>query len=55
MVFGKVSRALGAAVRLIGAKDLWVGVSSLRYGLALVTADISTSMRIQWLEVVAYR
>ena len=55
MVYGKVTRTLRAEGRLIGANDLWIGVSSLRYGLPLVTADVSAFMRIEGLEVVGYR
>lgn len=49
------ARSLRSRGLLIGANDLWIGCSSLRYGLPLVTADVEEFKRLAGLEVIGYR
>lgn len=55
LAYGKITRSLRARGRLVGANDLWIAATSLRYGLPLVTADVEHFLRIEGLEVVSYR
>ncbi len=53
-VYGGVVRELRGDGRLIGTNDLWIGASSLRHGLPLLTADVEDFRRLDGLEVVDY-
>jgi len=53
--YGRVTRSLRRAGRLIGTNDLWIAAASLRYEIPLVTANTSEFRRIPGLEVVAYK
>lgn len=53
--YGRITRALRHAGRLIGTNDLWIAAASLRHQLPLVTANPAEFGRVDGLEVVAYR
>lgn len=53
--YGRITRDLRKAGRLIGTNDLWIAASSVRHGLPLVTANPADFGRIDGLEVLAYR
>jgi len=53
--YGRITRALREAGRLIGTNDLWIAAASLRHELPLVTANHGDFGRIPGLEVIAYR
>jgi predicted nucleic acid-binding protein len=53
--YGRLTRGLRGRGTLIGANDLWIAATALRYGIPLATADISAFGRVPELEVVAYR
>lgn len=55
LIYAGVVRDLRSRGRLIGANDLWIGSSSLRFRLPVVTADVEHFRRIEGLEVIAYR
>ena len=50
-----VTRELRRRGELMGTSDLWIAATSLRHGLALVTADKADFARVDGLEVVGYR
>lgn len=53
-VYAGVVRDLRRQGRLIGTNDLWIGATSLRHGLPLLTADVDDFQRLVGLEVVGY-
>jgi len=53
--YGRITRALRVAGRLIGSNDLWIAASSIRHGIPLVTANPAEFRRVEGLEVIAYR
>lgn len=53
--YAQVARVLRASGRLIGANDLWIGCTSLRHGLPLVTANVDHFRRIDGLQVIDHR
>lgn len=53
--YGKVTRALREAGRLIGTNDLWIAAASVRHQLPLVTANPTEFRRVEGLEVITYR
>ena len=55
LLYGALARRLRGEGRLIGSNDLWIGATSLRHQLPLVTADPSHLGRVEGLEVVEYR
>lgn len=55
LVYAGVVRELRRRGRLIGTNDLWIGASSLRYGMPLVTSNTEHFGRLEGLEVVEYR
>ena len=55
LAYGRITRALRRAGRLIGTNDLWIAAASLRYGLPLVTANVSDFSRVDGLELLTYR
>lgn len=55
LIYAGVVRDLRSRGRLIGSNDLWIGSSSLRFRLPVVTADVEHFRRIEGLEVVGYR
>jgi predicted nucleic acid-binding protein len=55
LIYTAVVRGLRSQGRLIGTNDLWIGSSSLRYRLPVVTADVEHFRRIEGLEVIGYR
>ncbi len=55
LLYGRISRALRIAGRLIGTNDLWIAASSLRHAMPLVTANTTEFGRVEGLDVIAYR
>lgn len=55
LIYAGVVRDLRSRGRLIGTNDLWIGSSSLRLRLPLLTADTEHFSRIEGLEVIGYR
>lgn len=55
LIYAGIVRELRSRGLLIGTNDLWIGASSLRFQLPLVTADEEHFRRIEGLEVVGYR
>lgn len=55
LIYAGVVRDLRSRGRLIGTNDLWIGASSLRFRLPIVTADVEHFRRIDGLEVMGYR
>lgn len=53
-VYARTVRELRLVGRLIGTNDLWIGASSLRHGLPLLTANVEEFRRLEGLEVVGY-
>jgi tRNA(fMet)-specific endonuclease VapC len=53
--YGTITRQLRANGRLLGAHDLWIGATTLRFELPLLTADTDHFRRIQGLQLVSYR
>lgn len=54
LVYAGLVRGLRDGGRLIGTNDAWIGSTSLRYGLPLVTANVEHFQRVDGLEVVEY-
>jgi len=54
LIYAGVVRRLRSAGNLIGTNDLWIGATSLRYGLPLLTANADEFRRVEGLEVVGY-
>jgi tRNA(fMet)-specific endonuclease VapC len=54
-VYARVVRGLRRRGELIGSNDLWIGCTSLRLGMAIVTANIVDFRRIDGLGIVQYR
>lgn len=54
LVYAGAVRDLRSRGMLIGTNDLWIGASSLRYQLPIVTANIDHFRRIEGLEVIGY-
>jgi hypothetical protein len=55
LLYAGIARDLRARGQLIGANDLWIGASSLRFQLPIVTANEEHFRRIDGLEVLGYR
>ena len=55
LTYARVSRELRRRGALIGTNDLWIGCTSLRLGLPIVTAKVEHFQRISGLGIVAYR
>lgn len=54
-VYARVVRELRRRGELIGTNDLWIGCTSLRLGIPIVTANVEHFRRIDGLGVVHYR
>jgi tRNA(fMet)-specific endonuclease VapC len=54
-VYARMVRQLRRRGELIGTNDLWIGCSSLRLGIPLVTANVEHFRRIDGLGIVQYR
>jgi tRNA(fMet)-specific endonuclease VapC len=54
-VYAKVVRVLRRRGELIGTNDLWIGCTSLRLGIPIVTANVEQFRRIDGLGIVQYR
>lgn len=55
VVYAQVARTLRRRGALIGANDLWIGCTSLRLGIPVLTADTEDFRRIDGLGVLGYR
>ena len=55
LVYAKVVRELRRRGELIGANDLWIGCTSLRLGIPIITANVADFRRIDGLGIVQYR
>ena len=55
LLYGRLARELRADGRLIGTNDLWIGATSLRWELPVLTANPAEFSRIEGLSVVSYR
>jgi tRNA(fMet)-specific endonuclease VapC len=55
LLYAGLTRSLRSRGLLIGANDLWICATSMRYRLPVVTADVAHFRRVEGLEVVAYR
>jgi tRNA(fMet)-specific endonuclease VapC len=55
LVYARVAREFRRRGELIGTNDLWIGCTSLRLGIPVVTADSADFRRIDGLGVVDYR
>ena len=53
--YASTARRLRTAGQMIGANDLWIAATALRFGLPVVTANVEHFARIPRLEVRAYR
>jgi tRNA(fMet)-specific endonuclease VapC len=54
-VYARVVRELRRRGELIGTNDLWIGCTSLRLGIPLITANMTDFRRIDGLGIVQYR
>ena len=54
-IYARVVRELRRRGELIGTNDLWIGCTSLRLGIPLVTANVAHFRRIDGLGIVQYR
>jgi tRNA(fMet)-specific endonuclease VapC len=55
LVYARVVRELRRRGELVGTNDLWIGCTSLRLGIPIVTANIEHFRRIDGLGIVQYR
>lgn len=55
LTYARVSRELRRRSELIGTNYLWIGCTSLRLGIPVVTANVAHFQRISGLGVVPYR
>lgn len=55
LVYGRVVRELRRRGELIATNDLWIGCTSLRLGIPIVTANVADFRRIDGLGIVQYR
>lgn len=55
LVYASAARELRRRGELIGSNDLWIGCTSLRMGIPIVTANVEHFRRIDGLGIVPYR
>ena len=55
LVYGRITRALRAAGKLIGANDLWIAAASIRHEVPLVTANVAEFRRVEGIQILPYR
>lgn len=55
LVYGRITRALRAAGKLIGTNDLWIAASSIRHDVPLVTANVAEFRRVEGVQLLPYR
>lgn len=55
LVYARVVHELRRRGEMIGANDLWIGCTSLRLGIPIVTANAADFRRIDGLGIVQYR
>jgi predicted nucleic acid-binding protein len=55
LVYARTVRELRRRGELIGTNDLWIGCTSLRLGIPIVTANVEHFRRIDGLGIVGYR
>jgi tRNA(fMet)-specific endonuclease VapC len=54
-VYGRITRALRAAGKLIGTNDLWIAAASIRHEVPLVTANVAEFRRVEGIQIQPYR
>lgn len=55
LTYARVARELRRQGSMIGSNDLWIGCTSLRLGIPILTANVAHFRRIEGLEVISYR
>ena len=55
LVYARTVRELRRRGEVIGTNDLWIGCTSLRLGIPVVTANVEHFRRIDGLGIVRYR
>lgn len=55
LIYARTVRELRRRGELIGTNDLWIGCTSLRLGIPIVTANAEHFRRIDGLGIVGYR
>lgn len=55
LAYGRITRALRAAGRLIGSNDLWIAATSVRHDVPLVTANVADFRRVEGIQILPYR
>jgi tRNA(fMet)-specific endonuclease VapC len=55
LVYARVVRELRRRGELVGTNDLWIGCTSLRMGIPIVTANVEHFRRIDGLGIAQYR
>ncbi|POX96639.1 PIN domain-containing protein [Mycobacterium kansasii] len=53
--YARIVRELRRRGELIGSNDLWIGCTSLRLGIPILTANVADFRRIDGLGIVQYR
>jgi tRNA(fMet)-specific endonuclease VapC len=55
LVYGRITRALRGAGKLIGANDLWIAAASIQHEVPLVTANVAEFRRVEGIQILPYR
>ena len=55
LVYGRITRALRAAGKLIGTNDLWIAATTVRHDVPLVTANVAEFRRVEGIQILPYR
>ncbi|CAJ1510495.1 type II toxin-antitoxin system VapC family toxin [[Mycobacterium] holstebronense] len=55
LTYAEVSQDLRRRGNMIGSNDLWIGCTSLRLGIPVLTHNVADFRRIQGLGVISYR
>ena len=55
LIYAAAVKKLHAQGMLIGSNDLWIGATSLRHGLPVLTSNADHFRRIEGLQVIEYR
>ena len=55
LAYGRITKALRAAGKLIGTNDLWIAASSVRHEVPLVTANVAEFRRVDGIQILPYR
>lgn len=55
LAYGRITRALRAVGKPIGANDLWIAATSVRHEVPLVTANVAEFRRVEGIQILPYR